>query len=230
MPVEINLNNVLLHVFLDCRLSPTSTTARCCTVGNWISNLAAASRRFYCCWFCWSRNLHTALRCSIIYCPHTLCFSSLPVQVRAYTKSGHFTAQQQYVDLIKPKARRFLLKYKVVIFSSLALREEYRLAVFRNRVLKRMWNWQGLENVSCNGELRDLCFSADVGGNMRVGEKCSTHGWDKKLQRVLVGKLNGKCHRGVNWDDMLIWILSLKTEFALRRCRRCTIGSQGPFL
>jgi hypothetical protein len=83
---------------------------------------------------------------------------------------------------------------------SLTLREERRLKVFENRVLRRVFGLQRDEVTGewrelHNGELHDLysspnCVAVDKIENNEMGEACSAEG--RGVYRVLVGKPEGK--------------------------------------
>jgi hypothetical protein len=85
---------------------------------------------------------------------------------------------------------------------SLTLREEHRLRVFENRVLRRIFGptsdevtgeWRKLHN----GELHNLCSSPDIirqikSRRMRWVGHVARMGEGRKVYRVLVGKPEGK--------------------------------------
>jgi hypothetical protein len=81
----------------------------------------------------------------------------------------------------------------------LTLREEHRLRVFENRVLRKIFGpkkdevtgeWRKLHNE----ELRDLYSSPSIIRiiKLRMGGACSTNGEKKNAYRLLVGKPEGK--------------------------------------
>jgi hypothetical protein len=81
---------------------------------------------------------------------------------------------------------------------SLTLREEHRLRVFENRVLRRIFGpkrdevtgeWRKLHNE----EIRDLYSSPSIiriikARRMRLAGRCSTNGKERNAYRLLVGK------------------------------------------
>jgi hypothetical protein len=79
------------------------------------------------------------------------------------------------------------------------LREEHRLGVFENRVLRRifgpkrdevMGEWRKLHNE----ELNNLYSYPDIIRQVKVNEvggACGTHGEERKVYKVLVGKPEG---------------------------------------
>jgi hypothetical protein len=83
---------------------------------------------------------------------------------------------------------------------SLTLREEHRLRVFENRVLRRIFGrkrddvtgeWRKLHNE----ELRNLYSSPDIIRQVQaseVGGACGTHGRGEKIVRGFGGKARGK--------------------------------------
>jgi hypothetical protein len=87
---------------------------------------------------------------------------------------------------------------------SLTLREQHRLRVFENRVLKRIFGptrdevtgeWRKLHN----GELHNLCSSPDIimqikSRRMRWAGHVTRMGEGRNVYRVLVGKPEGKNH------------------------------------
>jgi len=101
---------------------------------------------------------------------------------------------------------------------SLTLREERRLRVFENRVLRRIFGpernevtgkWRKLHNE----ELNDLYSSPDIVGVMKSGMRWAGHvarmGERRGLYKVLVGKPEGKNHLedpGVCGWILLRWI------------------------
>jgi hypothetical protein len=82
----------------------------------------------------------------------------------------------------------------------LTLREEHRLRVFENRILRRIFGpkrdevtgeWRKLHNE----ELHNLYSSPDTIRQVKankVGGACSTHGRGEKMYKVLVGNPEGK--------------------------------------
>jgi hypothetical protein len=79
---------------------------------------------------------------------------------------------------------------------SLTLREEHRLRVFENRVLRRIfglkWNevtgeWRKLHN----GELHNLYSSSDIMRQIKSGRACVTHRKGEERVQVFGGKALG---------------------------------------
>jgi hypothetical protein len=117
---------------------------------------------------------------------------------------------------------------------SLTLREEHRLRVFENRVLRRIfgpkWDevtgeWRKLHNE----ELHNLYSSPDIirqirSRRMRLAGHVTRMGEEKKVYKVLVGKAEGKIPLGRpsrRWEDGLNgswgdWL------------RKCRVDSAGP--
>jgi hypothetical protein len=117
----------------------------------------------------------------------------------------------------------FIKIYRIIILSvvlygcetwSLTLREEHRLRVFENRVLKRLFGpkrdevtgeWRKLHNE----ELRDLYFLPNIvrvvkSRRMRWAGHVARMGGGRGLHRVLVGKTGGKSPLGRprrRWED-----------------------------
>jgi len=113
--------------------------------------------------------------------------------------------------------------YKTIILSvvlygcetwSLILREEHRLRVFENSVLRRIfgpkrdevtWEWRKLHNA----ELNDLYSSPNViqvikSRRMRWAEHVARMGDRRGVYRVLMGKPEGKRPFGIprrRWED-----------------------------
>jgi hypothetical protein len=98
--------------------------------------------------------------------------------------------------------------------SSLTLREEHRLRVFENRVLRRMFGpkrdevtgqWRKLHSE----ELHNLYSSPDIirqikSRRMRWAGNVARMGEERKLYKVLVGKPEGKRPLGRpsrSWED-----------------------------
>jgi hypothetical protein len=93
-----------------------------------------------------------------------------------------------------------LQKKTLVVFGcetwSLTLREEYRLRVFENRMLRRIFGpkrdevtggWRKLHNE----ELHNLYSSPSITTVIKpkkMGRTCSTHGPKKNAYRISVGK------------------------------------------
>jgi hypothetical protein len=97
---------------------------------------------------------------------------------------------------------------------SLALREEHRLRVFENRVLRRIFGPKGDEVTGewrklHNGELHNLYISPDIirqikSRRMRWAGHVARMGEGRNLYRVLVGKAEGKSPLGRprrRWED-----------------------------
>jgi hypothetical protein len=99
---------------------------------------------------------------------------------------------------------------------SLTLREEHRLRVFENRVLRRIFGpkrdevteeWRKLHS----GELHNLYSSPDIirqikSRRMRWVEHVASVGEGRKLCKVLVGKSEGKKPLGrprCRWEDVI---------------------------
>jgi hypothetical protein len=97
---------------------------------------------------------------------------------------------------------------------SLTLREEYRLRLFENRVLRRIFGpkrdevtgeWRKLHNE----ELHNLCSSPDIirqvkSRRMRWAGHLERMGEERKLFKVFVGKLEGNIPLGRprrSWED-----------------------------
>jgi len=92
---------------------------------------------------------------------------------------------------------------------SLTLREERRLRVFENRVLRRIFGpkrdevtgeWRKLHNE----ELNNLYSSPNKIKKNEIGGACSAYGEGRGVYRVLVGKLEGRRPLGRprrRWDD-----------------------------
>jgi hypothetical protein len=85
---------------------------------------------------------------------------------------------------------------------SLALREEHRLRVFENRVLRRIFGpkrdeVKGERRKLQNGELHNMCSSPDIirqikSRRMRWAGHVARMGEGRHVYRVLVGKPEGK--------------------------------------
>jgi hypothetical protein len=103
---------------------------------------------------------------------------------------------------------------------SLTLREEHRLSVFENRVLRRIFGpkrdevtgeWRKFHNE----ELHNLYSSPDIirqvkSRRMRWAGHVARMGEERKVYKVLVGKPEGKRPLGRprrRWEDGIIWIL-----------------------
>ena len=94
------------------------------------------------------------------------------------------------------------------------MREERKLRVFENRVLRRIfgprrdevtWEWRKLHNKELHGlvHLTQYCLGHKIEKN-EIGWACSTYGGEKRLYRVLVGKPEGKRPLGrprYGWED-----------------------------
>jgi hypothetical protein len=85
---------------------------------------------------------------------------------------------------------------------SVTLREEHRLRVFENRVLRRIFGPKrdevtGERRKLHSGELHNLYsvpfhhYACEIKEN-EVGRTCGTHGRERKVYKVLVGKPEGK--------------------------------------
>jgi hypothetical protein len=81
---------------------------------------------------------------------------------------------------------------------SLTLREEHRLRVFENRVLRRIFGPKRDEVVRGrklhDEELHNLHSSPNWNDEVKdgeMGEACSTHGEKRNAYRILVGKPEG---------------------------------------
>jgi hypothetical protein len=99
---------------------------------------------------------------------------------------------------------------------NLTLREEHRLRVFENRVLRRIFgpkrnevtgDWRKLHSV----ELRNLYSSSNIrqikSRHMRWAGHVASMGEDRKVYTVLVGKAEGKRPLGRarrRWEDGII--------------------------
>jgi hypothetical protein len=80
---------------------------------------------------------------------------------------------------------------------SLTLKEEHRLRVFENRVLRRIFgpkrdgvtgDWRKLHNE----ELHNLYSSPNIMRMIKMGRACSTNGETRNAYRILVRKPEGK--------------------------------------
>jgi hypothetical protein len=101
---------------------------------------------------------------------------------------------------------------------SLTLREEHRLTVFENMVLRRIFGPKGDEVTGdCrrlhNEELHKLYSSPNIIRmikSRRMGRACSTNGEKRNAYRVLVGKPEGKRplgrHRRKRVDNTKIYL------------------------
>ena len=90
------------------------------------------------------------------------------------------------------------------------MREEHRLRIFENGVLRRIfgvkrdeviWEWRKLHNEKLNGL---YSHSIDQIDKNVVGGSCSTCGESRDVYWVLVGKLEGKSPLGRTrrrWED-----------------------------
>ena len=94
---------------------------------------------------------------------------------------------------------------------SLTLREERRLRVFENRVLRKYFSLRGtrLQGSGENYIIRSLMifnaqhFSGDTIEKNEMGGTCSSYGEKRDVYRVLVGKPEGKRPLGrirLRWD------------------------------
>jgi hypothetical protein len=86
------------------------------------------------------------------------------------------------------------------------LREEHRLRVFENRVLRRIFGPKREEDGSWiklhDDVLHSLYSSPNIVREVEVGRTCGTHG--RGVYRVLVGRLEGKKPLGRHrrrWED-----------------------------
>jgi hypothetical protein len=102
--------------------------------------------------------------------------------------------------------------------SSLTLREERRLRVFEDRVLRRVFGPKGDEVTGeCrklhNEELNDLYSLPNIvrvvkSRRMRWAGHVARMGEDRGVHRVLVGRPEGKRPLGIpshKWDDNIKW-------------------------
>jgi hypothetical protein len=98
---------------------------------------------------------------------------------------------------------------------SLTLREEHRLRVFENRVLRGRDEVTGEWRKLHNEELHNLYTSSsiirlDKSRRMRWAEHVARMGEKRNAYRLLVGKLEGKRPQGrtnCKWVDNIRWML-----------------------
>jgi hypothetical protein len=106
-----------------------------------------------------------------------------------------------YEDAVKVKIYKTII-LPVVLYGcetwSLILREEHRLRVLENSVLRSIFGPKGDEVTGewrrlHSGELHNLNSSPDIiRQENEVGRACCTHGRGEKMYRVLAGNPEGK--------------------------------------
>ena len=151
--------------------------------------------------------------------------NSIQVEMKSRLKSGnacYYSVQNRLSSCLLPKNLKIKIRRNIILpvvlygceTWSLTLREERRLRVFENRVLRRIFGpkrdevngeWRKLHNV----ELNDLYFSPNIvqvikSRRMRWAGHLVSIGEKRGVYRVFVGKPEGKRPLGKRrrrWDN-----------------------------
>jgi len=147
--------------------------------------------------------------------------NSIQEEIKSRLKSGNacYHSMQKLLSSLLSKNLKIKI-YRTIILPvlygcevwSLTLREEHRLRVFKNRVLRRIF-WAKRDKVTRewsklhNEELNDLYSSPTIVWviKLRMRDRaCSVYGERRGVYRVLVGKPEGKRPLGRprhRWED-----------------------------